>query len=254
VSTTVEPAAGPRPRRMARPTFVLGVALGAVVVLGIAAVLVGGLIGGTPDGDGAVTLTAPAEGRPTAALEIVDGVTSVRLKAESMGGDLYRISVPRGSGVAPRADRDGGTVRLHLEPTRWNGPGAVDIAVSSGVAWTIRLDSGVREATLDLTGGKVDGIDLAGGASRIEVALPAPSRVVPIRETGGIDRFVVRMPAATPLRVQIGSGAGQVTVGDTVRQGVPAGQVFTANGWGQTNTGVDIQAQAGVGALTVAAS
>jgi hypothetical protein len=254
VSTTVEPAAAARPRRAVRPAFVLGVALGAVVVLGIAAILVGGLIGGSPGGDGAVTLTAPAEGRPAAALEIVDGVTSVRLKAGSLGDDLYRISVPRGSGVAPRADRDGGNVRLYLEPTRWNGPGIVDIAVNSGVAWTIRLDSGVREATLDLSGGKVDGIDLAGGASRIEVALPVPSRVVPIRETGGVDRFVVRVPAATPLRVQVGSGAGQVTVGGTVRQGVAPGQVFTANGWGQTNTGVDVQAQAGVGALTVVAS
>jgi hypothetical protein len=239
---------------MGRPAYVLGIALAAVVILGIAAILVGGLIGDSPGGGGSETLTAPAEGRSSASLEIVDGVTSVRLKAADLGDDLYRISVPHGSGVAPRADRDGGDVRLHLDSTRWNGSGIVDVAVNSGVTWTVRLDSGVREATLDFTGGKVDGVDLAGGASRIEVALPVPSRVVPVRETGGIDRFVVRVPATAPLRVQIGSGAGQVTVGENVRQGVPAGQVFTANGWGQTNTGIDIQAQAGVGALTVVPS
>ena len=250
-----ERAAEPRRPRFAfagRPEKVLGLALLAVALLGIVAILLGLLL--WPDGTdgGSRRASGPLAGRQNATLDVDDGIGAVRVRAADMD-DLYRITVPAGSGVRPRVDRDDGEVRLHLAPANNgnNDPGTVDITVNKGVAWILRINGGTRQTVIDMSGGKLDEIDLGGGSSQVELTLPAPSRVVPVRMTAGVDQFAVRLPVNTPVRVTFGSGAGRATLDGTTHQGIGPGSSFTANGWGQTNTGIDIQAQAGVGSLSV---
>lgn len=245
-------AAAPVPvaRRRRGTAFWLLVALVVLLVVGLIAILLGLLSRPGGVGSGPVSLSGPVDGRQTAVFELNDGATTLNLHAKSMGDDLYRVSVPRDSELAPHVDRNDGDVRLTLSSSGHSGPGVVDVDLNADVAWTVRINAGTRQSVIDMTGGKVDRVDLGGGAAQIELTLPQPSRVVPVQMTGGVDQFLVHLPAGTPVRMTFGSGAGRATLDGTTHQGIAPGQSFTANGWGQSNTGVDLQAQAGVGALT----
>jgi hypothetical protein len=100
----------------------------------------------------------------------------------------------------------------------------------------------------------VEAVDLNGGATRIDLTLPAPQGLVPVRMTGGVNQFQVRLADATPVRVRVQSGAGQVTVAGSTHRGIAPGRSFTANGWGSADSGIDLLAVAGMAVLTVTGS
>ena len=235
--------------RLTRPAVIIGIALGAVVVLGLAAILIGALAHPSTSR----TATGPVDGVRSATFQLMDGATSVRFTAEALGDDLYRVSVPADAGIRPEVDRDGGDVRLRLRPASDGGSGIVNIVVNEKIGWALRTLGGAREIRIDMTGGSPSEINLAGGASLIDVALPRPSAAVPVIMTGGVDQFRVRVPSGTPVRVTAASGAGAVTVDGQVHQGVAGGQSFTANGWQAGGPGVDVRAQAGAGVVQVSA-
>jgi hypothetical protein len=250
------------------PRRKIGLALLVVALLGAGAIVTAGFLdspadrstaaaarpGGSPQqgrGGGTGTLTAPLDGLDNAGFDLADSATSVRLHAADLGDDLYRISSPAGSGLLPRVVRSGAEVRLFLAPSAQPGTGVVDVAVNATVGWTLRLDAGVAESVLDMAAGKVDGVELSGGASRIELILPRPQGQLAVRMTGGVDQFLVKLVKLTPVRVRADSGAGEVTVGGSTYHGIARGRSFTANGWGDGTPGVDLQAVAGMSALTV---
>ena len=235
--------------RLSRPAVIIGIALGAVVLLGLAAILIGSLA--RPSASR--TATGPVDGVRSATFQLMDGATSVRLRAGALGDDLYRVSVPADAGLRPQVDRDGGDVRLRLRPAAGGRSGIVEIVVNEKVGWALRTLGGTRELRIDMTGGNPSEIQLAGGASLIDLALPHPPASLPVIMAGGVDQFRVRLPAGTPVRVTAASGAGTVTVDGQVHQGVAGGQSFTANGWRDGGPGVDVRAQAGAGVVQVSA-
>ena len=247
-----------------RPAVVIGIALAAVLVLGLVAILIGALsrpsslgpsvLGPSalgPSVRGPSTVSGLVGGVRDGTFELLDGATSVRVRSGSIGDDLYRVRVPDGGGLSPRVDRNGGDVRLRLEPAGDGGSGEVEITLNDRVAWTLRMTGGARQLLIDMSGATTDEVRLAGGASLIEVALARPGKPVPLTMTGGADQFRVRVAAGTPVRVVAGSGAGRVTLGGETHQGVAGGQTFTAGGWRDGAPGVDVQAQAGAGAIEV---
>jgi hypothetical protein len=236
-----------------RPAVLLGIALAAVVVVGLAAILIGTAAHHDRDGDarGPSTVTGPRDGARTATFELLDGATLVRVRAGALGDDLFRVTVPDGGGLTPKIDRDHDDVRLRLAPDGDGGSGEVDVVVNADVAWALRTVGGAQDLRIDMTGGHTDSIEFAGGASRIEVALAKPAGPTPVTMTGGVDQFAVTLPAGTPVRVAAASGAGQVTLDGQTHQGVGGGQVFTAGGWQDGGAGVDVQARAGAGGITI---
>ena len=233
--------------RLTRPAVVIGIALGAVVVLGLVAILIGSL----SQSSASRPITGPVSGVRDAQFSLLDGATSVRVQAGAIGDDLYRISTPADAGLRPRVTRDGGDVRLRLEPNGRGSSGVVDIVLNAGVDWDLRMIGGAREMRIDMTGGKALAVHIAGGASLIDVALGRVAGLVPVSMAGGVDQFRVRVPAATPVRVTASSGAGSVTIGGQTHEGVAGGQVFTAGAWRDDGPGVDVRAQAGAGAVLV---
>jgi hypothetical protein len=192
---------------------------------------------------GATIPKALANGRTSAAFEVVDGAGTVRIRAADLGAGLYRIS----SDVTPRVEDDGQTLKAHLPA----GAKAVEIVLNARVRWTLRLRGGAATADVDLSNARVDSVDLEGGATRIDLSLPAPNGRIPVRMSGGVDQFQVRLRGETPVRVQVQSGAGQVTLAGATHRGIAPGKEFTAYGWNQGGSGIDLTAAAGMSALTV---
>ncbi|MEV4642104.1 hypothetical protein AB0J80_32625 [Actinoplanes sp. NPDC049548] len=191
------------------------------------------------------TATGARDGRTAAALDLIDGARTISLRTSDLGDDLYRISTPAGE---PRADEQAGRIRVRLD----GRPDAVDVALSTRVRWDLRISGGADLSTINLTGGRVGGVDLTGGASRIDLTLPEPDGTLSVRMSGGASLLDVRTAGSAPVRVRVGSGASEVVLDGRTHRGVAAGRTFTPRSWDATTDRVDVETVAGLSALTVA--
>jgi len=74
---------------------------------------------------------------------------------------------------------------------------------SFAVAREVGNDLLAAEALNTLGGLDLAGLEINGGMSMIQVELPAPSGVVPIRISGGASQITVQRPAGVPARVHL---------------------------------------------------
>ena len=189
--------------------------------------------------------------RTEASFEMVSDVVDLRLRTAELGDDLYRISTPEGGSVLPKAEIEDDGVRLRLASNGRKGNTAVDIVLNSQVEWDLRLTGGVRQGVVDLGGGKISGVDLRGGAARLELTLPEPDGTLPVRMSGGINSFRVRTADGVPVRVRTRRGAGQVVLNGSTDDGVAKGASFLSPNWSESVDRIDLDAVAGVGTLQV---
>jgi hypothetical protein len=196
-------------------------------------------------------LSAPARGRTRARFELVSDTATIDLRAAALDGDLYRITTPEGSSVAPRAAIGDDGVRLFLDDNGERGDAAVTVVLSADVRWSLRVTGGVKRGVFDLSGAEVDGVDFAGGATRIDLTLPRPDGTLPVRMSGGVNRFEVYTGGKVPVRVRTRQGAGQVRLDGRTDDGVARGASFLSPGWADSTNRIDLDAVAGVGTLRV---
>jgi hypothetical protein len=195
--------------------------------------------------------TAPLADRSDVQFDLLSGAASVTVRAEDLGTDLYRIATPLDSGLLPRTVDHDGRVELQLVPSGPAGPSAVDIRLNTRVRWGLRLAGGATQETIDLSAGRVSGVDIVLGVSHIDLSLPRPQGTVPIRLTSGASEFTLHVPVGVPSRVTAGSGAGTLAVNGVERHGVAAGTQLASGGWDTATDRYDVQASAGVSVLTV---
>ncbi|MFE0526866.1 hypothetical protein ACFW0V_04645 [Micromonospora parva] len=224
---------------------------------------------GRPGGAGAAAeqlLTAPLDGWRKGTFVLADGLTSFELRVGELGEDLYRISIPAGSGVAGRPTVRGETARLDLVESGTRGPRAVRVLLNERVAWRLHLVGGVSSQVLDLSRARLLGVDLAGGSSRTEILLPPitaagaddlagpTSGGLTVRLTGGTSQLDVRVPGETPVRVRAGVGAGSVVVRDERWDGVAAGSVLGTPGWDRSAERLYLDLVAGANSVIVSSN
>jgi hypothetical protein len=196
--------------------------------------------------------SAPAAGAPAFAagtFVLADNVTEINLAVGRPAKGAIQAGTPSGSGLTTRTVTSGTTVTLTVKPTGKPGSGRVDVLLDSRIAWTIKMTGGVKNGTFALTGGIVRGFDLVGGADTLDIALPRTSGAMPIRMSGGVHTWRIRTEREEPVRVQVRAGAGAVTLYGKSDGGVDKGKEVTAG----SGTGLEIDAVAGVGSLTVSA-
>jgi hypothetical protein len=242
-----------RPSR--RTWIIIGAVLAAILVI-VAAVLVAARLGAYdedargPGRDDRV-VTGPLRDRTEATLELLTGAASITVRATDLGDRLYRAASPEGSDLVPEVVDGGDRVQVHLAKRGPDGPEAVEVTVNPRVRWTIRIVGGAVEEVVDLGAGRLAGLDIVGGVTRVEVRLPRPQGTVPVRMSGGANQFVVHAPTGVPVRARLGSGAANATVDSTTRTGVAAGTVVAPPEWDGAPDRYDVDAVAGVSALTV---
>ncbi|WP_446220196.1 hypothetical protein [Micromonospora sp. IBHARD004] len=196
-------------------------------------------------------VTAPLAGRRRASFELADGLTTFGLRMADLGDELYRIEVPTDGGVTPRPEVRGDRVRLRVEENGRRGPAAVEVLLNSRVEWRLRLAGGVSDQLLDLSAGRLTGIELIGGSSRTELRLPRLSGTLTVRMTGGTSLLTVRVPDASPARVRAASGAASVAVYQERRDGVAAGELVSSPSWDRAVDRLYVELVAGANTVTV---
>ncbi|QOC94791.1 hypothetical protein D0Q02_23095 [Micromonospora craniellae] len=194
--------------------------------------------------------TAPLDGRRRATFELVDGVTRFDLRVADLGEELYRIISPAESGTRPRSELVGDRVRLRF--TRGGeAPGEVEVLLNSRVRWQLSISGGSAERWLDLAAARLGGLELAGGATRTSLRLPAVEGLVVVRVTGGVNRFDVIVVGSVPVRVRSVAGAGAVTVYDERLDGVAPQTVLDSPGWDRAGDRIFLDLVAGANVVTV---
>ncbi|AXX32907.1 transcriptional regulatory protein [Actinosynnema pretiosum subsp. pretiosum] len=208
------------------------------------------LASGCGGGDGRLVAIA-SDGRDQAELALLSGATTIVVRAADLGDELVRAWAPDGSKLAPRANVDGGVVRVSFEDRGGSGTADARVEVNRSVLWKVRLDGGAVEQTVDLGAARVSSVDFGAGSQRVDLTLPEPSGAVPVRVTGGASTFAVHLPTGAEARVRFGGGAGQAVIDGATTSGIAGGTVLGTGGVDSAGDHYAVDAIAGVGLLTV---
>ncbi len=206
---------------------------------------------GAPSPGGGHVVTADRGDLKSAGFELASGATTVVLNSGDIGGALYRVSTPAGAGVLPTAALAGGQVVVQLASSGTGGPSIVDVTLSSAVAWTVHLDGGATEATVDMRAGGLATLDFGAGVSRIDATVPAPDGTLLVRMAGGASEFTLHAPTGVPTRVALDGGCGTATIDGDAHTGVAGGTVYTPAGWAAATGRLDVDNTAGVSTFTL---
>jgi hypothetical protein len=195
-------------------------------------------------------VVGPRGGVKAAELDVESGASSLTLRTANLGGDLYRVSTPSGSGVSPSVVRQGNRYQVFLHG---NGPGpaAVVVLLSRSVSWSIRLDGGSSDLVADLRTGTVRDVDLVAGNAHVSLVLPNPHGTVGVQMAGGASQFTIRAPQAVPVRIALDGGAGTVALDGATHTGIAGGTVFAPPSWSTASDRYNVVATAGVSSLTL---
>jgi hypothetical protein len=175
----------------------------------------------------------------------------VTVRAADLDGVLYRVETPPDGRHVPGVTDSDGVVQVQLAESGRNGPSAVTVTLAAATRWRVRLVAGSTQQTVDLSAGRVVGVEFVGGVTSIELTLPRPAGTVPVRMTGGVGTWAVHLPTGVPARILVGGGAGSATLDGTVRTGISGGTTLTGDGWDAATDRYDITAAGGMSSFTL---
>jgi hypothetical protein len=150
--------------------------------------------------------SAPRGARTEGRLEFSRGAAHLAIDGASME-DLFGARFDQ---AVPSVTVDGGTVTVQyprFSPRGWLRPGARrggNLTLNQDMAWHITVRGGVAHLDADLRNLCLEALELGQGASQVEVRLPRPVGVVPIRIRGGASQVRIRRPAGVPVQLQVG--------------------------------------------------
>jgi DNA-binding MarR family transcriptional regulator len=204
--------------------------------------------------NGPTASSASLEGVTAGRLEFTKGAAKVVLRGDPGLTDLYRATF---EGPVPEITVGGGTVtvqqRRRFRPFDWRAQSA-EFALAAAVPWDISLRGGMWKLSADLTALRLRSLEVGGGASDIEIKLPAPSGIVPVRVSGGASKVVLRRPMGTEARAEVSGGASQL-VFDVQRLGAVGGRtVLASSGFAAAADRYEIRFSGGASHLTVTAA
>jgi hypothetical protein len=98
---------------------------------------------------------------------------------------------------------------------------------------------------------ELTGLEISGGSSRVEVRLPRPKAMVPIRIGGGASNVELIRPIGVPIRVRIGGGASKLAIDDFTAGSAGGKTDWRSPDYDVAHERYDIEIGAGGSKLTV---
>jgi hypothetical protein len=233
------------------------------------------------------------EPRDTGPMNLGNPIGARRTPPEDWGGGGDHFAAPLGSSTSGRVRFTNGAHRviiranLHLRglyrarfgermPTVWVQGGTVtirypqvpfcdwlnhrserpaaEVALNACVPWNIEIRGGASRLVADLRGGRLGSFSLDGGASHLEVVLPAPSGTVAVIILGGASNVAIRRPTGVAARLRVDGGATLLKFDD--RSIGAAGGELDLRGWDYEGVAdrYDITITGGVNNVSVTSS
>jgi hypothetical protein len=170
--------------------------------------------------------------RPAAPGLLVDGTFGGGVKARRGGPGEVELSQDLELGI-PWLD----------SATRW------DVGLTAEVPLDLRLDTGAYRGRIDLAALRVAHLEVHTGASDTHIRLPASAGMTTVRTESGAASLTLEVPAGVAARIRSSMALGSTTV-DQARFPM-AGDRYESPDFATAANRVDIDAQGGVGSLTV---
>jgi len=159
---------------------------------------------------GAPEASAPLDGITAGRLDFSKGAAKVSIRGDASLDELYRA---RFDGPTPDVSVHGGTVMIQQQrrfrPFDWRSQSA-DVSLNASIPWAVSLQGGMWKLNADLRELRLESLKVSGGASDIELWLPAPSGVVSVVVSGGASSVKVHRPTGVPVRAAVSGGASQL--------------------------------------------
>ncbi len=228
----------------------------AVVAGGVAIAVADWKADGWASGSRVVQIEGPAAAGFTSAQATIDiGAARVDIRGGDSGTLVRGTYESRREPVISQLPAQG-TYRLKIaqrgsslslfpvfNPTREK----LDLTLAPGIPWTIDVDTGATDATLDLGRVTLERLTIDAGASSIDVTVG--SEVVDRAQVvikGGAGSFKLRVPRTLDLTVRTDSAISSVNIDPALQRG--QNDVYTFDGGGNSLT---VELSAGVSSISV---
>src|SRR5215208_8105087 len=124
-------------------------------------------------------------------------------------GERMPIVVERGGVVSIRYSR--------VASCHWTGyrpEHQAEVALNAGIPWDVEVRGGASRLLANLSGLRLGSLKVDGGASGLEVVLPARSGIVTVVILGGASNVAIRRPQGVVVRLRVHGGATNLTFDD----------------------------------------
>ena len=128
----------------------------------------------------------------------------------------------------------------------WHDEWSLDL--SPRALYALELDIGAGEATIDLTGLHIQGLNVSTGAGQSTLICPVEGDFS-AAITGGVGRLVVKIPEGMAARVQVNHGIGGVNIPSRFEDR-GHGQ-YQTHDWDTNENRVDLEIEIGVGEVVL---
>jgi hypothetical protein len=206
--------------------------------------------GGRQGNEFAAPLGSVKSGR----LVFASGASWVTIRADPSMADLYHA---RFEGQVPRVGAEDGTVTIRyprfplFDWLYYPRERPAEVALNAQIPWDIEMRNGVSRLTVDLSGLELRSLEVRGGASRVEVTLPPPSGIVPVRVLGGASNVAIHRPEGVAAKLLVGGGSTNLAF-DERRFGAAGGEVSLQSPDGErASDGYDITITGGASSVTI---
>ncbi len=171
----------------------------------------------------------PLGGQHAHASERLNGLTSgtlsldfagaVRINESALGDNMFQADVtyPNGDSAPDVSlDRSDGAVSIQgsggsFFPFFRAGRRQITITLNDRIPWALQIGGGASSIRLEISELHLTRLELSGGASSVDAAMPAPTGTVPIDVSGGASNISMRGPRAE-WRIQVSGGATSVDI------------------------------------------
>ena len=184
------------------------------------------------EADAGGSYAAPVGGVTSGRLVFLSGAPRINVRGDDTLKELYRAKF---AGPVPRMRVRGGVVTVsyprfgwfdwrsqvagqHIDASAHWRKDTGEIVLNGTIPWEIELRGGISSWAADLRSLRLRSFELRGGANKIELSLPRPEGVVPIRVAGGMSRISIERPPGVATGLTIRGGASEVLVdGETFK-------------------------------------
>lgn len=150
---------------------------------------------------------APLGSSTSGRLRFTCGAHRVVIRADVHLRGLYRA---RFGYRKPVVGVRGGVVTIRFPDCDWlnlRSERPAEVELNARIPWDVEIRGGASRLAADLRELRLESLSLGGGASRLEVVLPAPSGAVAVVILGGASNVAIHRPNGVAARLRVGGGA-----------------------------------------------
>ncbi|MBI2757143.1 MAG: hypothetical protein HYX49_00525 [Chloroflexi bacterium] len=217
-------------------------------------ILIGGLM--RVNFENAVKFSVPLEGAQEASLSISHGAGHIDLRAGANAGDFLTGTAGTGMNQSSRLNGDKLEVRIEAGPSfmPFIGPegGVWQYRLNPDLPTAIKIESGASRLDIDLTGLRVPLFSFNGGASRLNLTLPARMENVLVDIEAGAASIDLQVPQGVAMRFRTKS-VGSLNI-DESRWPRREGGIYQSSDYDSAKYRAEVTIDGGATSITVRAA